>query len=40
MKKYAFNILLVTVFYLLNIGIIVAQQEKISFVTKKALGWH
>ena len=35
MKEYAFNFLLVTVFYLLNIGTIVAQQEKISFVTEE-----
>ena len=35
MKEYAFNFLLVTVFYLLNIGTIVAQQEKISFLTEE-----
>jgi len=35
MKEYAFNFLLLTVFYILNIGTIVAQQEKISFVTEE-----
>ena len=35
MKEYAFNFLLLTVFYILNIGKIVAQQEKISFVTEE-----